>query len=251
MGVAYLPDGSIIDYNEYINSHPHWQAVREARFKFDNGRCVICHKDLHDVPYHTHHLHYLRLGNERIRDVITLCPGCHHDFHKSWQKSQFWKGKEDGHWEVFDLQHTARLCHTYWKQDRLISKDSDGPNLCSKEMTRQLLDDYFRDFQLTDHPMIDPYDISLFVRNKRYELFFAAEANGMSVEEFLDDYYGPKVRGKNPLRQEAGRKKGPFDHTPEAFHKHYGENKNINILMEEVKKIEDMEENQNAETEWI
>ena len=73
----------------------------------------------------------------------------------------------------------------------------------------------------------------------------------MSVEEFLDDYYGPKVRGKNPLRQEAGRKKGPFDHTPEAFHKHYGENKNINILMEEVKKIEDMEENQNAETEWI
>lgn len=242
MGVAYLPDGSIIDYNEYVNNHPHWQAVRDARFKFDNGKCVICHKDLHDSIYHTHHLHYLRLGNERLRDVITLCPGCHRDFHKSWQKSQYWKGKEKGHWEVFDLEHTARLCHAYWRQDRLISKDPDGPNLCSRDNTRQLLDDYFRDFQLEKHPMIDTNDILLFVRNKRYELFFEAEARGLTVEEFLDEYYGPKVRGKNPIRQEAGKKNGPFDHEPKSFHKHYIENQNINLLMEEVAKLEGMKE---------
>lgn len=238
MGLAYLPDGTLIDYDEYTTNHPYWQKVRHARFDFDNGQCVICHKDLHGQTFHTHHLHYQRLGHERLRDVITLCQGCHHDFHQSWVKSNFWKGKEDGHWDVFDLKHTAQLCATYWKRDKLISRNVDDANLCSVDVCRQLLDDYFRDFNLERHPIIDPHDISLFIRNKRYELFFEAEGRGLSVEQFLDEYYGPKVRGKNPLRQEAGRKNGPFDHTPESFHRHYLENQNINILMEEVKNIE-------------
>ena len=248
MGIAYLPDGSLIDYDVYIKSHPHWQKVREARFNFDEGRCVICHKDLRGSPYQTHHLQYQRLGHERLRDVITLCPACHHDFHQSWQKSHFWKGKESGHWEVFNLQHTAQLCHHYWRNDRLINRDENAPNLCGRDACRQLLEDYFREFALTTHPIIDPNDISLFIRNKRYELYFEAEEKGMTVEEFLDDYYGPKVRGKNPIRQEAGKKNGPFDHTPESFHRHYSENPNINILMEEVKNLEELGGIEDAET---
>lgn len=239
MGIAYLPDGTLIDYKEYIEKHPYWQKVKKARFDFDGGRCAICHKDLHNDTYHTHHLHYQRLGHERLRDVITLCPGCHHDFHRTWQKSQFWQGKESGHWEIFSLEHTARLCAHYWKGDRLICRNRDAPNMCNRNVCRQLLDDYFRDFQLATHPIIDPNDISLFIRNKRYELFFEAEERGLTVGEFLDEFYGPKVRGKNPLRQEAGRKGGPFDHTAESFHRHYSENPNINILMEEVKKYEE------------
>ena len=238
MGVAYLPDGTLIDYEEYIHHHPHWQKVRATRFDFDGGRCVICHKDLQGTVYQTHHLHYLRLGHERLRDVITLCPACHNEFHKSWQKSNFWKGKESGHWEVFNLKHTAKLCQHYWRMDKFICKDPDAPNLCGRETCRQLLEDYFRDFQLTEHPIIDPNDISLFVRNKRYEMFFEAETRGLSVEEFLDEAFGEKVRGKNPLRNEAGRKNGPFDHTPESFHRHYVENQNINILMQQVEEIE-------------
>ena len=236
MGLAYLPDGSLIDYKEYIEKHPHWQKVRIERFKFDGGRCVVCHRDLTGQIYQTHHLHYLRLGNERLRDVITLCPACHKEFHESWTRSNFWKGKESGHWDVYSLEHTARICSRYWRQDRLISKEPDGLNLCSKDVCRQLLDEYFRDEGMTRPPRIDPNDISLFIRNKRYEMFFEAESRGLSVEQFLDECYGEKVRGKNPLRQEAGRKNGPFDHTPKSFHQHYLENKNINILMEEVKK---------------
>lgn len=238
MGLAYLPDGSLIDYREYIAKHPHWQKVRKARFDFDGGKCVICHKDLHGQVYQTHHLHYQRLGNERLRDVVTMCAKCHKEFHESWCKSSFWRGKEQGHWEVFSLPHTARLCATYWRRDRLICRELDAPNLCSRDGCRELLDDYFRDFELMEHPRIDPNDISLFIRNKRYELFFDAEARGLTVEEFLDEYYGPKVRGKNPLRQEAGRKNGPYDHTPQSFHRHYIENNNINILMQEVQKYE-------------
>lgn len=241
MGLAYLADGTLIDYKEYIAKHPHWQKVRQARFDFDGGRCVICHKDLHDKPYQTHHIHYSRLGDERIRDVMTLCAGCHQAFHQSWTRSNFWKGKEDGHWEAYSLEHTARLCAMYWRQDRLICRDPEAPNLCGKDACRQLLDDYFRDAQITRAPRIDPNDISLFIRNKRYELFFEAEKHDLTVEQFLDEYYGPKVRGQNPLRQEAGRKGGPFDHTPQSFRRHYYENKNINTLMEKVREIEESE----------
>lgn len=242
MGIAYLPDGTLIDYNDYINKHPHWQTVRKTRFDFDGGKCAICHADLHGKAYQTHHLNYQRLGHESIRDVITLCDRCHKTFHQHWSKSYFWKGKEEGHWDVYSIDHTARLCAHYWQQDRLISRDPNDPNLCNRDVCRQLLDDYIRDFQLTRPPMIDPNDVQLFVRNKRYELYFEAEVRGLSVEEFLDEYYGPKVRGKNPLRQEAGKKNGPFDHTPESFHRHYSENKNILALMEKVREIEEYKE---------
>lgn len=239
MGLAYLANGTVIDYKEYIERHPHWQKVRQARFEFDGGRCVVCHKDLHGKIFQTHHLHYLRLGNERMRDVVTMCAGCHKEFHESWSRVNFWRGKEDGHWDVYSLEHTARLCAAYWRQDRLISRDPDAQNLCNREACRDLLDQYFQDSHIVRPPRIDPNDISLFIRNKRYELFFEAEQRGLTVEEFLDEYYGPKVRGKNPLRQEAGRKGGPFDHTPKSFHAHYIENHNINILMEEVKNYDE------------
>lgn len=251
MGIAYLPDGSLIDYKDYIEKHPHWKKVREARFEFDDGKCVICHKDLRGNRYETHHLSYLRLGHERLRDVVTMCHACHTDFHQNWSRSPFWKGKEKGHWEIYDLDHTARLCAAYYRQDRFISRNADNPNLCRKDVCRQLLDDYFKDFNLIEHPIIDPNDISLFVRNKRYEMFFEAEARGLTVEQFLDECFGPKVRGQNPLRQEAGRKNGPYDHTPGSFRRHFKENKNILKLMEEVEKYDTFKEEQNAETNWI
>lgn len=242
MGLAYLPDGTMIDYNKYIREHPRWKKVRQARFDFDEGRCVVCRADLHGKVYQTHHLNYQRLGHERIRDVVTICDSCHRDFHQNWTKVEFWKGKEEGHWNVYDLEHTARLCSHYWRRDRLISRNIEDPNLCSKDVAIQIIDDYFKVFNLDKHPVIDPHDISLFVRNKRYEMFFEAEKDGKTVEEFLDSYYGKKVRGKNPLRQEAGRKNGPFDHEPRSFHRHYIENPNLNILMEEVRKLEECDQ---------
>ena len=233
-----MPDGSRIDYKEYISNHPRWQAVRKKRFEFDDGRCVICHRDLHGEPYQTHHLSYQRLGRERIRDVITLCSGCHDAFHTNWQKVPFWRGKEKGHWDVFNLEHTARLCAMFWKEDRLICKDPDAPNLCSPQTANQYIDKYYKYVQPADLPIIDSYDITLFIRNKRYELYFEAESRGLTISEFLDEYYGKKVRGKNPIRQEAGKKGGTFDHTADSLHFHYQDNKNINMLMEEVKKYE-------------
>lgn len=240
MGTALLPDGSIMDYREYIRSHPRWQKVRQARLKFDDYQCVVCHRDVRD-DYETHHINYNRLGSEHLTDVITLCPKHHAIFHNNFQKAQFWKGKEPEHWAAFSIDHTARLCATYWREDRLICKDPDAPNMCNLDIARGYIDRYMKDFQIMDSVAVDPNDINLFVRNKRYELFFEAEGRGLTVEEFLDEYYGPKVRGKNPIRQEAGKKGSCFDHEPKSFHKHYKENKNLNTLMEVVKQYEQAE----------
>lgn len=252
MGLAYLPDGSRIDYKDYIH-HPHWRKVRSARFAFDGGKCVVCHKDLtHDNDFETHHLSYDRLGNERMRDVVTMCPACHTTFHNNWERSKFWRGREPNHWDVFDIDHTARMCLMFYKEDRFISKDPDGPNLCNRDVARQYVDDYFKRTGCAG-VAIDQNDFTLFVRNKRYELWFDAEDRGLTVEQFLDEYYGPKVRGKNPIRTEAGKKNGTFDHTPKSFRTHYKENKNLNLLMEKVYQLEqlEMEDQINAETEWL
>ncbi len=236
MGLAYLPDGTRIDYNEYIRSHPYWKKVRAARFNFDGGKCVICHADLTTKPYETHHNNYDHLGNEHMRDVVTMCKACHTVFHNNWQRQKYWKGREQNHWAVFDLEHTARMCAMFYKEDKFICKDENAPNLCNRDVCRQYVDEYFKQAGLTTGVAIDPNDFLLFVRNKRYEMWFDAEDRGLTMEQFLDECYGKKVRGKNPLRQEAGKKNGTFDHTPKSFRRHYGENRNLNILMEEAKK---------------
>lgn len=238
MGYAYLRDGTRLDYNTYIETHPHWQAVRDARFKFDGGKCVICQKDLTGTQYQTHHMDYRHLGDEHLTDVVTMCPKHHTIFHRNWAKQKFWVGKEEGHWEVFDLEHTARMCLKYYREDKFICKDVRAPNLCNNDIDREYIDRYIKENNFERAPVLDPHDLSLFVRNKRYEMVFDAERRGLTVEQFLDECYGEKVRGKNPMRAEAGKKNGTFDHTLASFHKHYNENKNINILMEEVKKYE-------------
>lgn len=239
MGLAYLPDGTSIDYKEYIAKHPHWQLVRKKRLEFDNRACVICHKDLtQESHFETHHMNYMHLGNEHLTDVVSMCSACHTKFHNVWKKQDFWRGKEKNHWDTFNIEHTARMCIAYYSEDRLICKDVNAPNMCNEDIARQYVDRYFKEFALDFHPTIDPHDLTLFVRNKRYELYFAYEKRGLSVEDFLNDYYGEKIRGKNPIRQEAGKKGGCFDHTPESIKKHYSENPNINKLMKEVIKLE-------------
>lgn len=235
MGIAYLHDGTRLDYSDYLK-HPHWKKVRQARLEFDNNQCVVCHKAL-SKDFETHHLCYDRLGRERIRDVVTLCSQCHTAFHAVWTKQSFWKGREPSHWETYDFEHTAAMCLMYYKEDRFICRDTNAPNLCNRDTCRQYVDEYCKTLN-EQIAIIDPNDLQLFVRNKRYELYFEYEARGKSVEEFLDDFYGPKVRGKNPLRVEAGKKNGTFDHEPKSFRQHYKENKNINQLMKRVEEME-------------
>lgn len=57
----------------------HWQMTRNGRMAFDHFACVQCHAT---KPLEVHHWQY-QLFNERIRDLCTLCRGCHQDVHEN------------------------------------------------------------------------------------------------------------------------------------------------------------------------
>lgn len=172
-----------------------------------------------------------------MTDVITLCPTHHVIFHNNWKKQEFWKGREPDHWYAFNIEHTARLCAAYYKLDKFISKDPEGINMCSKDTIRNVIDEYVKNGSFESAPVIDVNDIMLFVRNKRWERVLAAADKGMSIDQFLDKEFGKKVRGKNKLRAEAGSNSS-YKHDIKSIRRHYGENKNIYLLMQEVKKYE-------------
>lgn len=231
---AYLPDGTPIDYEEYLQ-HPHWEELRKLRFAFDGGKCVACHADLYGKTFQAHHITYQRCGHEMITDVITLCEKCHSIFHENFQRANYWEGKEEQHWDYYDLHHTAEICKRYFEEDKLICRNPDALNLCNLPTINKLIDRYTKECNLPRTPIVKPTDIQLFVRNKRYELLFAAQAAGHTKEEFLNSLYGEKIRGKNPIRVMAS---SFFNkHTDESYRRHYSENEDINILMREVEKL--------------
>ena len=65
-----------MNYEQYINS-PEWkersQAIQEAR----GNRCEHCSISGVEATLTTHHLTYVRLGNEYAEDLVVLCRYCH------------------------------------------------------------------------------------------------------------------------------------------------------------------------------
>lgn len=88
------------DYKMYIASDT-WQGKRQQRIRHDNFKCVNCEcqvvmsfsPDTPDVPVgEVHHLHYATLGQENVfMDLVTLCPSCHNNFHKSMELDEIEK----------------------------------------------------------------------------------------------------------------------------------------------------------------
>lgn len=235
MGLAFLPDGRRMDYESYIKT-PEWKQVKKNRLAFDNWRCCICHKTINEGDrYETHHMLYTRLGHEQIEtDVISLCPNCHQSFHNAWERTKYWEETPFTHWKEYSLKDTAALCFENLENDILLGGEY---NLCSDDVICEIIDDYYKQHSITKPIFIYENDIKLFFRNKRYELALSALESGMDLEEMLDQRYGKKGgKGGNPLRANARR----FftKHKPGAMKRIYKENANVNILMEEVRKME-------------
>jgi hypothetical protein len=240
-GSAVLEDGTRLSYREYvgdkdIRAHPHWTIVRMARFRADNGKCVLCHCDLVMNNFQTHHVSYERLGHERLRDVITLCSECHEHFHETWKHGEYYKEQDDDHWETFSLPETVKLCAEHFQDDYWFGGDLD---CCSLDVCRAFAD------EIETPAVINPEDIQLFFRNKRYEVLFAAESVGIVLDgtvseagdEFLDGLFGKKGgKGGNPKRSKA--RIFMTRHNSESFHRNYWYLRHINILLQEVKNYE-------------
>ena len=67
-------------YKAYLQT-PGWQSKRLQRFTLDNFQCQYCKIPILISTGHCHHLTYLRLGDEDIDDLVTLCRDCHHTVH--------------------------------------------------------------------------------------------------------------------------------------------------------------------------
>lgn len=234
MGLAYLPDGRRMQYEEYLRTNE-WKQKKANRLAFDNWSCGFCHRSIKEGDrYETHHIKYNRLGHEQIEtDIVSLCPKCHQDFHNSWKKTNYWEETPITHWKEYSLEDTARLCAENIENDILLGGEY---NLCSDDVICGFIDQYYRENEISTPVFIYENDIKLFFRNKRYEILFEAQANGVDLEDMLDERYGKKGgKGGNPLR--ANARKFFTKHKPSAMKRIYKENANVNILMDEVRKI--------------
>lgn len=77
-------------YRAYIQS-PEWRAVRQRYFasKMPQG-CFICAAP-GKPGMHLHHRTYKNLGNERLMDLVPVCPECHELIHAIHKSDPKWK----------------------------------------------------------------------------------------------------------------------------------------------------------------
>lgn len=61
-------------YREYMRSFA-WKEVRKKVLKRDKYACRHCGSLYGDLQ--VHHVTYIRLGEELLEDLLTLCDACH------------------------------------------------------------------------------------------------------------------------------------------------------------------------------
>lgn len=72
-------------YREYLRSK-HWKSFKK-RFKessYYRGKCYICERDK-NIQYH--HITYIRIGKEYLKDIVELCAPCHKNVHRAMRKN--------------------------------------------------------------------------------------------------------------------------------------------------------------------
>lgn len=80
------PEG--LGYKAYMSS-PQWDVKRVEAIKKDGNRCRTCGRI---GKLEVHHISYIRMGQERPEDLMTLCPKCHEEMD---QRSGYGKGRKE------------------------------------------------------------------------------------------------------------------------------------------------------------
>lgn len=76
-------------YKEYLHSK-HWKLFKKRyrQSSYYIGHCLFCDCT---VRLHFHHITYVRLGKEFLKDVVTLCKKHHTQIHKALRKGVAWE----------------------------------------------------------------------------------------------------------------------------------------------------------------
>lgn len=68
------------NYNAYIQSKA-WRAKREQYWNSKLPQECYCCGTPRRAGFHLHHRTYKNLGNERLMDLVPVCPECHDFIH--------------------------------------------------------------------------------------------------------------------------------------------------------------------------
>ena len=79
-------------YVEHLMSEK-WKQTKLKRLSIDNFSCKQCGIAITAETSHCHHITYQNLGDEGMKDVVSLCPQCHNDIHEFY-------GKNAGHYPL-------------------------------------------------------------------------------------------------------------------------------------------------------
>ena len=64
-----------------------WKQTKLTRLLIDDFKCKQCNKPITAETSHCHHITYQNLGDEGIKDVVSVCPQCHNDIHEFYGKN--------------------------------------------------------------------------------------------------------------------------------------------------------------------
>lgn len=81
-----------VNYRDYIRS-PEWRAKRQKYWESRlPNNCHVCAAPKRS-GFHLHHRTYKNLGNERLMDLVPLCPDCHRLVHQTYNSDPKWRRK--------------------------------------------------------------------------------------------------------------------------------------------------------------
>ncbi len=69
-------------YSKYIKS-ARWESKRQQYFQTYGKYCRIC--GINYGPIQLHHMDYSRVGQEKLTDLVALCPKHHMALTKEWR----------------------------------------------------------------------------------------------------------------------------------------------------------------------
>lgn len=72
-------------YKDYLKTLQ-WFDLKMEVYKRDSYRCRQCHKDLSKFNGEVHHTHYDNIYNEKLEDLVLVCPECHELIHTYYSK---------------------------------------------------------------------------------------------------------------------------------------------------------------------
>ncbi len=128
----YCENGSIYEnYSNFIRSNA-WRSKRKKFLasKLFTGCCWICGSK---NRIQVHHKTYVRIGKEKLNDLVALCENCHNELHDKLSE----KINSRANWN-----EVRRMRKKFIKQKKFLNKDKIKENKINKENKENKITNY-------------------------------------------------------------------------------------------------------------